>query len=126
MSKLNYKTILSYKLREYDDQPRWNVHIKDNTGHPVTITDAGEITVIQRTDYNIIEVIILYYKKREGAFGEGHTYFLNNESYPHIFSIEDIWFENCETRELYNVIEYEEYTRTHTIKEGGISDVRYV
>ena len=106
MSRLNYKTIISYTPREYDDQPSWNVHIHDNTGHPITIKDVGEIQLIQRTDYNIRELTLLYFKKRRGAYGESYTYLANGQEQ---INPENIILERDDTHEQYNCYEYEEY-----------------
>lgn len=121
MSRLNYKTIFNHTLREYDDQPSWNVHIHDNTGPPVTVEDVGKIQLIEKTDYPVKELTILYYKKREGACGESYLYTENNFEQ---ITPENILLERDDTGKQYTCQEYEEYRKTHTVKEGGWSDAR--
>lgn len=121
MGRLNYKTIIMYTLREYDDQPSWNVHIHDDTGHPITIKDIRYVHLFKRTDYPIKEIDILYYKKIEGVCGESYLYTENNFEQ---ITPENILLERDDTGKQYTCQEYEEYIKTHTLKEGGLSDVR--
>lgn len=123
MSRLNYKPIFRHTLREYDDQPAWNVHIHDDTGHPVTVEDVGKIQFIEKTDYPVKELTICYYKKRNGVYGESYCYMLKVDSVVQL-ELEDIIIENDNTKKQYTLQEYEEYIKTHTLKEGGLSDVR--
>lgn len=123
MSKLNYKPIFRHTLREYDDQPAWNVHIHDDTGQPVSVYDVGTIEFVEETNYPVKELTILYYKKRNGVYGESYYYMLKDDDVVQL-ELEDIIIENNDTKKQYTLQEYEEYIKTHTLKEGGLSDVR--
>ena len=104
---LSYKTIFRYTLREYEDQPSWDVHIRDNTNNPIDVQDVGTIELIKRTDFNFKELTLLYYKKREGVYGESYAYFGEEQAFI------KIRLENNDTHRIYTLREYEEH-----IKEG--------
>ena len=119
-----YKTIFSYTLREYDDQPSWNIHIKDNTNHPISIHNVGKISLRQHNDYDFKELEILYFKRRGGIYGELYEYYGTKEKYT--IQLEDIIIERNDTKKKYTIKEYEAYIQTHPLKEGGIIDAPVV
>lgn len=113
MSGLPYKPIFQHILREYDDQPSWNVHIHDDTGHPVSVNDVRTIGFVERTDFPVKELTIIYYKKINGVYGRGYYYMLADERVVPL-ELEDIILENNTTKKKYTLKEYEKYIQTHT------------
>ena len=117
MSNSNYKCLFYYKLREYDNQPPWTIYCNDDTRHPITVKDVGILSLLKRTDYNVLELHMFYYKRRGNVEGECYCYSQYNKQL-----MDEIILENETTHKKYNITEYEEFGRTHPLEEGGYED----
>lgn len=113
------RLIFSQTVREYDDQPKWRAIIY-TADPPLFFDDVTWIEVKQiREDINAIYVNYEWYNER--ATNEIHT------RLPIDDLIEEyIFLRNMETHKKYSIKEYEEYIKTHDVKEGGLVGTRRV